>query len=119
IGQNWYGRMDAPWALFDGATPQVQSLSVGFAGGPRGSNGLEILPGQRKTFFIGNAFDYLDNQRLATQGFFQNEIKPEGFLLKRTKSTYLLNADTSFKALRKISKRLFFRALNSDDRQDS
>lgn len=119
IGQNWYGRMDAPWALFDGATPQVQSLSLGFATGSRGTNGFELLPGQRKVIYIGNAFTYLDNPRIATQGFFVNEVKPEGFLLRRTKSNFLLSADTSFKALRKISKRLFFRGLNSEEQQES
>ena len=53
--------------------------------------------------------------QLFTLGFFTNEIRPEGFILKRTKSLSLVSADTSFKALRKISKRLFFRAQNGEN----
>ena len=117
IGQNWYGRMDAPWALFDGATPQVKSLSLGFTYGESGSSNVALNPGETKTCYMAALFSYVDNQRLASLGFFTNETKPEGFMLKRTKSTFLCEADTAFKALRKVSKRLFFRAQNGGEDQ--
>ena len=94
IGQNWYGRMDAPWALFDGATPQVKSLSLGYSYGESGSMNFSLNPGETKTY---------------------SETKPEGFMFKRTKSMFLCEADTAFKALRKVSKRLFFRAQNGGE----
>ena len=109
--------MDAPWALFDGATPQVKSLSLGFAYGESGSNNFSLNPGETKTCYMAALFSYVDNQRLASLGFFSNETKPEGFMLRRTKSTFLCEADTAFKALRKVSKRLFFRAQNGGENQ--
>lgn len=115
IGENWYGRMDAPWALFDGATPQIRSLSLGFTYGESGSRNFSLAPGETRTCYFGASYSYLDNQRLSSLGFFTNEIRPEGFILKRTKSLSLVSADTSFKALRKISKRLFFRAQNGEN----
>ena len=115
IGQNWYGRMDAPWALFDGATPQVKSLSLGYSYGESGSMNFSLNPGETKTCYVAAMFSYIDNQRLASLGFFSNETKPEGFMLKRTKSMFLCEADTAFKALRKVSKRLFFRAQNGGE----
>ena len=115
IGENWYGRMDAPWALFDGATPQVRSLSLGFSYGESGSMNFSLQPGETKTCYMGALYSYIDNQRLASLGFYSNETKPEGFVLRRTKSVFVLEADTAFKALRKISKRLFFRAQNGGD----
>ena len=115
IGENWYGRMDAPWALFDGATPQIRSLSLGFTYGESGSRNFSLAPGETRTCYFGASYSFLDNQRLSSLGFFTNEIRPEGFILKRTKSLSLVSADTSFKALRKISKRLFFRAQNGEN----
>ena len=115
IGQNWYGRMDAPWALFDGATPQVKSLSLGYSYGENGSLNFSLKPGETKTCYLAVLFSYIDNQRLASLGFFSNETKPEGFMLRRTKSTFLCEADTAFKALRKVSKRLFFRAQGGEN----
>ena len=92
------------------STPQVKSLSLGFAYGESGSNNFSLNPGETKTCYMAALFSYVDNQRLASLGFFSNETKPEGFMLRRTKSTFLCEADTAFKALRKVSKRLFFRA---------
>ena len=111
IGENYYGRMDAPWALFDGATPIVQSLTVGFNAGPKGTKNLSIAPGKSKTILVGNGFYSYDNPRIG-MGFYSNEISPDGFSLKRTKSYAYLPADTAFKTLRRISKRIFF--LGSD-----
>ena len=112
IGENYYGRMDAPWALFDGATPAVQSLTVGFNAGPKGTKNLVLEPGQSKTFFIANGFCSYENPRIG-MGFYTNEISAHGFNLKRTKSTVFLSADTGFKALRRISKRIFFQGSES------
>lgn len=119
IGENWYGRMDAPWALFDGSTPQERTLSLGFTAGERGSYNFVLMPGETKTCYFGAIYSFVDNQRIASMGFFANEIRPDGFALKRTKTTSLLSSDTAFKALRKISKRLFFRAQGgSEETQD-
>ena len=115
ICENNYGRMDTPWALFDGATPIVQSLTVGFNAGPKGTKNMVIPPGKSKTIFIANGFYSYDNPRIG-MGFYTNEITENGFNLKRTKSTAFLPADTSFKTLRRISKRIFF--LGSDYHSD-
>lgn len=114
IGENWYGRMDSPWALFDGATPQIRSLSLGFASGERGSNNFSLLPGETKTFYIANSYSTLDSQRVASLGHSSYEIKNNGIFFKRTKASSLLSCDTSFKAIRKISKRIFFKSFNRE-----
>lgn len=111
IGENYYGRLDAPWALFDGATPQVMAVTAGFNAGPKGTMNLSIEPGQSKNIYIGTSFSYYSNPRLSL-GFYNNEVTPEGFLFKRTKSAVVIPADTSFSILRKLSKRVFF--LGSD-----
>ena len=107
ICENYYGRMDAPWALFDGATPVVQALTVGFNAGPRGTRNLLLEPGEAKTIFVANGFMSYENPRIG-MGFYSNDVSIEGFTLKRTKSTAFLPCDTGFAALRRISKRLFF-----------
>ena len=111
IGENYYGRMDAPWALFDGATPQVMAVTAGFNSGPKGTRNLAIEPGQSKNIYIGTAFSHYTNPRLSL-GFYNNEVDDIGFIFKRTKSSILIPADTRFTALRKLSKRVFF--LGSD-----
>lgn len=105
--ENYYGRNDAPWALFDGAAPEVMALSVGFNAGPKGSDNFALEPGQSKCIYIGNAFMNYENPRMSL-GFYSNTVTPNGFVLKRTKSFIYLKADTSFEALKKISKPLFF-----------
>lgn len=107
IGQNYYGRMDAPWALFDGATPQVMALTVGFNSGPKGTHNFSLLPGKSKTIYVANAFIGYDNPRM-NMGFYSVDINPDGFYFKRTKSLFNVSADTSFSAIRKLSKRVFF-----------
>lgn len=107
IGENYYGRMDAPWALFDGATPIVQSLTVGFNAGPKGTKNFSLEKGESKTIYVANGFCSYDNPRIS-MGYYLNEISEKGFTLKRTKSTAFIPADTGFKALRRISKRIFF-----------
>ena len=105
--QNYYGRSDAPWALFDGAAPEVMALSVGFNAGPKGSDNFALNSGESKCIYIGNAFMNYENPRM-NLGFYSNTVTPNGFVLKRTKSYIYLKADTSFEALKKISKPLFF-----------
>lgn len=111
IGENYYGRVDSPWALFDGATPQVMAVTAGFNSGPKGTKNLSLKPGESKNIFIGSAFTHYINPRLSL-GFYNNEVSEDGFVFKRTKSSVLIPADTAFKALRKLSKRVFF--LGSD-----
>ncbi len=106
IGQNYYGRSDAPWALFDGASPQVLSLTVGFNSGPRGTMNFSLMPGESRTLFIGNSFSSFENPRLS-MGFYVNEVSEKGFSLRRTKSSHFIAADTEFRAIRKLSKRVF------------
>ena len=60
IGENWYGRMDAPWALFDGATPQIRSLSLGFTYGESGSRNFSLAPGETRTCYFGASYSFLD-----------------------------------------------------------
>lgn len=115
IGENWYGRMDSPWALFDGATPQTRSLSIGFAAGERGSDNFTLLPGETRVMYIANSYTTIDNQRIAALGFYQNEIRSDGFNLKRTRTSSLIKADTSFRAIRKLSKRIFFKSQTTED----
>lgn len=105
--ENYYGRSDAPWALFDGAAPEVMSLSIGFNAGPKGADNFALAPGESKTIYIGNAFINYDNPRMGL-GFYTNTVSSSGFLFKRTKSFIDLKADTSFSAIKKISKPLFF-----------
>ncbi len=107
IGENYYGRMDSPWALFNGSTPIVQSLTVGFNSGPKGTKNLVIPPNKSRIILVANGFYNYENPRIGI-GFYSNEISLGGFNLKRTKSAAFLPADTGFKALRRISKRIFF-----------
>lgn len=115
IGENWYGRMDSPWALFDGATPQTRSLSIGFAAGERGSSNFTLLPGETRVMYIANCYTSIDNPRIAALGFYQNEIRSDGFYLRRTRTSSLIKADTSFRAIRKLSKRIFFKSQTTED----
>ena len=114
IGENWYGRMDAPWALFDGATPQIRSLSLGFSSGERGSNNFILKVGETKLIYVANAYTLIDSPRIANLGFYSTEVKSNGLLLKRTKTTSLIKLDTSFKAIKRLSKRIFFKSSYED-----
>lgn len=115
IGENWCGRMDSPWAVFDGATPQIRSLSLGFSAGERGSNNFSLLPGETKIILLANVYTQVDSSRIASMGFYNYEIKNDGFYLKRTRTQSRIAFDSSFKAIRKISKKLFFKGSSSLD----
>lgn len=112
LGQNWRGRMDAPWALFDGATPQVSALSVGFSYGESSKKEFVLAPGETKATFIASGYAYLDTPRLSIKEYLSKEVKKEGIVLKKNKNSTLIPLDTSFKAIRKFSKKLFFMAQN-------
>lgn len=106
ITQNWYGRMDAPWALFDGATPEVYALTVGFNTGPKGTKNLMLGKGESKVLYLANGFMAYDNPRIGL-GVYSTECTGHGVVFKRTKSTAVMPMDTSFRAIRALSKRLF------------
>ncbi len=104
--QNYYGRMDVPWALWDGATSQVFSVTSGFNFGPKGSRNVILLPGEEKVLYYANAFESYDNPRMGL-GFYSAEFNTEGVVLKRTKSYLTLKCDYSFYKLRRLRKKLF------------
>lgn len=115
IGENWYGRMDSPWALFDGATPQIRSLSLGFASGERGNENFVLQSGETRVLYIANSYTSVDSVKIASLGFYSTEVRSDGLLLKRTKTTSLIRLDSSFKAIKKLSKKIFFKSLNRDN----
>ncbi len=115
IGENWCGRMDSPWALFDGATPQVMALSVGFASGERGNHNFTLLPGETKVMYTANIYTLLESSRIASAGFYDNEVKSDSLCLKRTRSLNIIKADTSFRAIRKLSKKIFLKSSSTTD----
>ncbi len=106
ITENYLGRMDAPWALFDGATPEVRSVTLGFNTGPKGTRNMALEPGESKIILLGNGFMSYDNPRLGL-GFFSVELSEEGMVFKRTKSWALLPADHKFKAIKALAAKLF------------
>ena len=91
LAENYLGRMDAPWALFDGATPEVRAVTLGFNTGPKGTSNLSIAPGESKLFMVGNGFMSYDNPRIGL-GFYSVELAEEGIVFKRTKSWAMMNA---------------------------
>ena len=105
IAENYLGRMDAPWALFDGGTPEIRAVTLGFNTGPKGTKNLSLQPGQSCTAFIGNGFISYDNPRIGL-GFYSAEFTEEGVVFKRTKSWALMPADYRFTALRTLLKKL-------------
>ncbi len=115
IGENWYGRMDSPWALFDGATPQIRSLALGFTGGERGTENLILLPGETKVMYFANSYTQIDSPRIATAGFYNTEVKNDGLYLKRSRTQAIIRLDTSFRAIRKLSKKIFLKSSSTVD----
>ena len=106
ITENYLGRIDAPWALFDGGTSQVYSLSLGFNYGPKHTKNFMIETGKSKVFYYADAFLGYDNPRM-NLGFYTVEFIEGGILLKRTKSSIFVPADHSFEAIASVSKSLF------------
>ena len=106
IAENYLGRMDAPWALFDGATPEIRAVTLGFNTGPKGTMNISLEPGESRMLYIGNGFISYDNPRIGL-GFFSVEPSDTGFVFKRTKSWALMPADHSFSAIKQLSGKLF------------
>lgn len=106
LAQNYFGRMDAPWALFDGATPEVFALTLGFNTGPRGTKNMVLRKGESKVAYIANGFMAYENPRIGL-GVFSTECTAQGVVFKRTKSSAVMPMDTSFRAIRMLAKRLF------------
>lgn len=110
LAMNYNGRMDAPWALFEGGTPQVFSLTTGFGimnhkGAISSAVNGTIFPGEVRTVVYGNAFTSYDNPRISN-GFFSVEKADHGLVCKRTKSYAYIQADYHFSAIRQIAERL-------------
>lgn len=107
LTENYLGRMDAPWALFDGACPQIMALTCGFNSGPKGSRNFVLGKGEHKIIYVANAFQCYDNPRIG-QGFYSVEFTDAGIVFKRTKSWAMIPIDYRFKAIREQSARIFF-----------
>lgn len=104
--ENYLGRMDTPWALYDGATSQIYSLSLGMNYGPKHTKNFTIDAGKSKTLYYADAFLGYENPRM-NLGIYSVEFIEKGILLKRTKSSIFVPADHNFEAISKVSKRLF------------
>ena len=106
LTENYLGRMDAPWALFDGACPEVMSLTCGFNSGPKGSKNFVLAPGERRIIYVANAFQCYANPRIG-MGFYSAEFTEDGVVFKRTKSWAMIPIDHRFQAIREQSARIF------------
>ena len=102
ITENYSGRMDSPWALWDGGTAQVFSVSLGFNYGPSGSRNFTLQPGEQKMLYWGDAFQRYENPRM-NLGFYSCECLEKGVLMKRTKSSLFIPLDHSFTALKEVA----------------
>lgn len=103
IAFNYLGRMDSPWALYEGGTPQVFSLTTGF--GQMNHHGAfsspitnTIPPGESRVVVYGNGYSSFDNPRIGL-GFYSAEKAEHGLVFKRTKSYAYLPCDYKFKKL--------------------
>lgn len=105
ITENYLGRIDAPWALFDGGTSQVYSLTVGFNSGPKGTRHMHLEGHQEAEILYANGYFNYENPRISL-GFYSCDIADDAFTFKRTKSTMRVNADTSFSRIRELYKNL-------------
>ena len=106
LAENYLGRMDAPWALFDGACPQVMALTCGFNSGPKGTRNFILAPGEHKVIYLANAFQSYDNPRIGL-GYYSTEFTDSGVVFKRTKSWALIPIDHRFQAIREQSAKVF------------
>lgn len=106
IVQNYLGRMDIPWAFWDGATAQTFSLTAGFNFGPKNTRNVILEPGESRILYWASAFQGFDNPRMGL-GFYQTEFSAQGITFKRTKSTLFIKCDTSFNRIRNLQRNLF------------
>lgn len=110
LTMNYLGRMDVPWALYEGGTPQVYSLTIG--AGYMDHNGVfdnpclySLEPGDTKRMLYANAFMPYENTRM-NGGYYTME-KGEGTLtMKRTKSTLSFPADYKFEIISELMAKL-------------
>ena len=106
LAENFLGRMDAPWALYDGGVPEVMALTCGFNAGPKGTRNMVIPPGSSRMIYLANGFVSYDNPRIAL-GYSSTEFTDEGVVFKRTKSWAFLAIDHSFRAIRRQAEKVF------------
>lgn len=111
LAMNYLGRMDNPWAFYEGGTPQVFSLTSGSGcidhhGGFSDSATYSLPSGESRTMCCGNAFLCYDNPRIGG-GFYTMEQTDEGLLCKRTKSTALIACDYGFNILSEVLTKIF------------
>lgn len=106
ITQNYLGRFDSPWALWDGGVSQVYSLSLGFNWGPKGTRNLTIPPHDSFIFYFASAYCPYDNPRMGL-GYSVKEVQDDGFFFKRTKSSLFVPCDTRFRIMKKLSSIVF------------
>lgn len=111
------GRTESPWALYNGGMSQQYSVNCAsgihniFHGLQDTSQLLEtdttftIEPGQTRHLYYGTAFAPYENARIGGN-FFSAEQQELGIILKRTKSTAIIEADSTFAALKGLSKRV-------------
>lgn len=107
---NLAGRMDMPWALYEGGTPQVFSLTTGegvmdHKEQLKGANKIILQPNEAKTIYMGHAFTSFDNPRIGL-GFSSVDFGDSGVVLRRTKSYAHFAAEHSFESLRKLTEDL-------------
>lgn len=110
VAYNLLGRMDSPWALYEGGTGQVFSLTVGHGrldhhGVLAGPSSWTLKPGGTVDIVSGQAFTSFDNPRLGG-GFYTLEHEEFGLVLKRTKSYAYIQCDYEFRTVRELADRL-------------
>ncbi|MFA5446868.1 MAG: hypothetical protein WC233_01165 [Sphaerochaeta sp.] len=111
------GKNTTPWSLYEGGISQQYSINCA-SGTHNLYRGLEkpdqlldtdttftLEPGQTKHLFYGTAFAPYDNARIGGN-FFSAEQHEQGIVLKRTKSTATISADSNFEALKGLAKRV-------------
>lgn len=108
---NLLGRMDSPWALYEGGTSQVFSLTTGFGRIDHhdtfSTPGRFVLkPGESMDIVSGQAFTSYDNPRMSN-GFYTMEKEEGALVFKRTKSYLVVPCDYGFTTVRTLSQRLF------------
>ncbi|MBR1937710.1 MAG: hypothetical protein IJ836_01995 [Spirochaetales bacterium] len=110
FAMNYCGRMDTPWALYDGATPEVFSFTAGFGyldshGSLDGDDKLIIPIGGSKIMLAGQALMRYDNARM-NSGFYSLEKGDNCLICKRTKSTITIPCNHDFSVIRKLAREI-------------
>lgn len=111
--ENWFGRLDSPWALYDGATPQVESLSVGFSFGESSKRNFILKKGESKVTYIAMGYSSIENRKIPYLHSNNIDFKDDGIYTKKIKTNSLFSVDTTFKAIKKLSRKIFFSNSNN------